>query len=84
MLYYKVLNTDGSVKGAISLKDFRFYHPERKQMFATDQLNEAQYVILNGEYCKTPWFKADSYYDGKVAEVGLTLIDKDEYETYMK
>lgn len=79
MLYYKVLNKNGSLLGAINLDAFRFYSPKRQRMYITNVLKEAQYIIFNGEYYKVSWLCGDPYNKGKYPEVDLVLIDKEEY-----
>ena len=84
MLYYKVLNKDGSFIGAISLNEFRFYNEKRDRMYPTTSFSIAQYVVFNNQYYKGAWLKEDNLNKNKYPEVDLILIEKEEYEKYMK
>ena len=80
MIYYQVLN-QGVEQGFITLDSFRFYHPERKRMFITSKIQEAQYIIFNGEYYRVPWLSEEpKAVKGKYPEVELILTSKEEYE----
>ena len=84
MLYYKILNKDGSFIGAISLNEFRFYNEKRDRMYPTTSFSKAQYVVFNNQYYKGAWLKEDNLNKNKYPEVDLILIEKEEYEKYMK
>lgn len=84
MLYYKVLNKDGSFIGAISLNEFRFYNEKKDRMYPTTSFSTAQYVVFNNQYYKGAWLKEDNLNKNKYPEVDLILIEKEEYEKYMK
>ena len=81
MIYYKVIK-DNEEQGFINLESFRFYHPERKRMFMTSEIQEAQYIIFNGEYYRVSWFGQEEPKEikGKYPKVELILTSKEEYE----
>ena len=84
MLYYKVLDSDGSILGAVTIEDFRFYHAKRQRMFMTQNLHEAQYIILDDSYYKVIWLQEDPCSQAKYPMVNLILIDENEYKKYVK
>lgn len=83
-MYYKVLNIYNEIQGFITLKDFRFYHPQRKRMFMTTELTKAQYVIFNGQYYKVDWLAEAPELIGKYPELIVDLSTEEEYKEYLK
>ena len=84
MIYYKVLDKNNVLLGIVDLDAFRFYSPQRKRMYMTQKLAEAQYIILNGEYYKVTWLKEDIYNQNKYPEVNLIITNEEEYKNYIQ
>jgi hypothetical protein len=53
-------------------------------MFMTQNLHEAQYIILDGSYYKVIWLQEDPCNQAKYPMVNLILIDENEYKKYVK
>ncbi len=83
MLYYKILNIKNETEGFITLKDFCFYHPQRKKMFLTNELRKAQYVIFKGQYYTTDWLAESPELIGKYPKLMIDPATKEEYDEYM-
>ena len=89
MLYYKVLDSDGSILGAVTIEDFRFYHAKRQRMFMTQNSKRPInilniHIILDDSYYKVVWLQEDPCNQGKYPVVNLILIDENEYKKYVK
>lgn len=84
MLYYKVLNKDNEIQGVITLNEFRFYHPQRKEFYMTTELKQAQYVIFNGQYYSVNWLAEAPELRKRYPKLEIETISEEEYIEWLK
>lgn len=79
MFYYKVLNLNEEVMGAITSLDLRYFNDEVKRMLCCNE-KLAQYIYLNDSFYRVESFNNElPYMQNKYPEVLVRTISEEEY-----
>ena len=79
MFYYKVLNLNEEVMGAITSFDLRYFNDEVKRMLCCNE-KLAQYIYLNDSFYRVESFNNElPYMQNKYPEVLVRTISEEEY-----
>lgn len=79
MFYYKVLNLNEEVMGAITSFDLRYFNDEVKRMLCCNE-KLAQYIYLNDSFYRVESFNNElPYMQNTYPEVLVRTISEEEY-----
>ena len=79
MFYYKVLDLNEGVMGAITSFDLRYFNDEVKRMLCCNE-KLAQYIYLNDSFYRVESFNNElPYMQNKYPEVLVRTISEEEY-----
>lgn len=79
MFYYKVLDLNEEVMGAITSFDLRYFNDEVKRMLCCNE-KLAQYIYLNDSFYRVESFNNElPYMQNKYPEVLVRTISEEEY-----
>ena len=79
MFYYKVLDLNEGVMGAITSFDLRYFNDEVKRMLCCNE-KLAQYIYLNDSFYRVESFNNElPYMQNKYPEVLVRTISEKEY-----
>lgn len=82
MFYYKVLNLNEEVMGAITSFDLRYFNDEVKRMLCCDE-KLAQYIYLNDLFYRVETFNDElPYMEHTYPEVLVRTITEQEYISF--